>query len=147
MAKESASSASKGGDRYEEAVALRVVGLAMMQLDQREQGEKVLEMALGSLSEIGESFQKGLTHFAYGRFLAGAAVETRSSNDLERAAVQFQRAYGAFLDLDARVHAASAAHDRAVLECEFHRFEEAATYRAKASGGPPGTMSSRLCVR
>jgi transcriptional regulator with GAF, ATPase, and Fis domain/Tfp pilus assembly protein PilF len=139
LAKESASSASRAGDRYEEAVALRVVGVAMMQTGQREQGERVVELALSSLSEIGESFQKGCTHFAYGRFLAKAAVESRSHVDLERAAVQLQRAYGAYLDLDARVHAAAAAYERAVLECEFQRFEQAATYRAKARQVfPPG---------
>jgi transcriptional regulator with GAF, ATPase, and Fis domain len=132
LAKRAASMASRDGDRYEESVALRTVGLAMMELGDPEQGERVVEMSLGSLSEISESFQKGRTHFAYGDYLARRAGRNRSRSDLERAGLQFQRAYGAFLDLDARVHAAEAAYQRASLEARFQRFEEAATYRAKA---------------
>ncbi len=132
FAKESAASASRIGDRYEEAVALRVVGLAMMHLDRRTEGERLVAMSLDSLGDIGESFQKGVTHYRYGRLLARFAIETKSNQELERAAIHLQRAYGAFLDLDARVQAAGAAHERAALECSFHRFEEAATYRAKA---------------
>ena len=139
MAKESAAMSSRSGDRYEEAVALRMVGLAMMHAGQREQGERVLEMSLSALSEISESFQKGCTHFAYGRYLAQVAQEEHSHPELERAAVQFQRAYGAFLDLDARARAAAAAYERASLECAFQRFEEAATFQAKARQVlPPG---------
>jgi len=132
LAKEAASESSREGDRYEEAVALRVVALAMMRTGEVEQGQRVLEMALGALGEIGESYQKGTTHLFYARLLAEAAVADHSSTLLERAAVQYQRAYGAFLDLDARVRAATAAYERAVLECRFNRFEEAATYRTKA---------------
>ncbi len=131
-AKEAAASASRIGDRYEEAVALRGVGLAMMSLGEREEGERLVVMSLDALGDIGESYQKGATHFAYGRFLAASAVETKSIEELEKAGIQLQRAYGAFLDLDARMNAARAAYERAALECTFHRFEEAATYRAKA---------------
>ncbi len=139
FAKESAASASRIGDRYEEAVALRVVGLAMMERGQREEGERLITMSLDALGEIGEAYQKGLTHLGYGRFLARAALESRSTPELERAAVQLQRAYGAFLDLDARIQAATAAAERTALEIQFHRFEEAVAYRAKARQVlPPG---------
>ena len=132
FAQEAAAAASRDGDRYEEAVALRVVGLAMMHAGNPEEGERVLVMGLETLGEIGESYQKGLTHLAYGRLLARAAVASRSQDDLERAASQLQRAYGAFLDLDARVFAARSAFERARLEARFHRYEEAAAYRIKA---------------
>ncbi len=131
-AKESAALASRMGDRYEEAVALRSVGLAMIRLGRRDEGERLLQMSLDSLGEIGESYQKGATHFAYGVFLAESAMETRSTQELEQAGVHLQRAYGAFLDLDARVRAADAAYRRAALESHFHRFDEAATFRGKA---------------
>jgi transcriptional regulator with GAF, ATPase, and Fis domain len=131
-AQESVKLASRDGDRYEEAAALRVVGLAMIALGRREEGERVVGLALESLGEIGESYQKGLTHLAYGRVLAHTAVEGRSAEDLERAATQLQRAYGAFLDLDARVPAAATAYERAWLETRFHRYEEASAYLAKA---------------
>jgi transcriptional regulator with GAF, ATPase, and Fis domain/tetratricopeptide (TPR) repeat protein len=131
-ARESSIMAGQDGDRYEEAVATRVVGLALIALGEREEGERVVGRALECLGEIGESFQKGLTHLAYGRVLAQAAVTDRSTEDLERAATQLQRAYGAFLDLDARVGAARAAYERAWLETRFHHYEEAAAYLAKA---------------
>ena len=40
LAKESASCASKIGDRYEESVALRAVGLSMVELGQQDEGER-----------------------------------------------------------------------------------------------------------
>ncbi len=132
FAKESAALASRIGDRYEEAVALRSVGLAMIRLDRRDEGEQLLQMSLDSLGEIGEAYQKGATHFAYGTFLAESAMAGRSTRELELAGIHLQRAYGAFLDLDARVRAAEAAYRRAALETHFHRFDEAATFRAKA---------------
>ena len=131
-AQESVTIAHRDGDRYEEAVAMRVAGLALYNLGRQDEGERMVARALESLGEIGESFQKGLTHLAYGRVLAQAAVTVRSTEDLERAATQLQRAYGAFLDLDARVAAARTAYERAWLETRFHRYEEAATYLGKA---------------
>ncbi len=131
-AKEAAASASRIGDRYEEAVALRVVGLAMLRMGDREEGERLVSMSLEALGDIGESYQKGVTHLEYGRFLAESARESRAVDELERAGVQLQRAYGAFLDLDARVQAATGAYERASLEAVFQRFEEAAAFRAKA---------------
>ena len=111
----------------------------MVELGQQDEGEQLVEMSLESLGEIGESFQKGCTHLAYGRHLAARALEDASTELLERAAVQLQRAYGAFLDLDARVLAARAALERAILEARFQRFEEAAAYRSKARQVlPPG---------
>ncbi len=143
-AKESAALASRMGDRYEEAVALRSVGLAMIRQGRRDEGERLLQMSLDSLGEIGESYQKGATHFAYGLFLAGSAMETRSTQELEQAGIHLQRAYGAFLDLDARVRAAEAAYQRAALESHFHRFDEAATFRGKARQVLPAGVAPAL---
>ena len=139
FAKEAASSASRIGDRYEEAVALRGVGLAMMRVGRREEGERLLRMSLDALGDIGESYQKGRTHLDYGRFLAAEARASKSVEELERAGLHLQRAYGAFLDLDARIPAARAAFERAQLEREFLRFEEAVTFLGKARQVlPPG---------
>ena len=146
-ARESSNMAGRDGDRYEEAVALRVVGLALFALDERQEGERVVGKALECLSEIGESFQKGLTHLGYGRALAAAAIEDRSTEDLEHAATQLQRAYGAFLDLDARVAAARAAYERAWLETRFHRYEEASAYLGKARQVYPPRADADLATK
>jgi len=132
LARESAAGASRLGDRYEEAVALRVVGLAMLHLGQLADGERIIRMSLDSIGEIGDSFQKGMTHLHYGRYLADAARRSGSIELLERAGTHLHRAYGAFLDLDARILAARAAFERASLEVDFRRFEEAAGFRARA---------------
>jgi len=132
LAKESAAGASRAGDRYEEAVALRVVGLALHHLGSDAEGEKLIRMSLDSLGEIGDGYQKGLTHLEYGKRLAAAARTRNSTGDLERANVQFQRAYGAFLDLGAESMAARAAYERSTLECDFQRFDEATAFLEKA---------------
>ena len=132
LAEESLRLVERNGDRYARPSCIRALALAQLSSGNREHGERLMESALLGFEEIAEAYQKGVTHMRYGRFLAAAAVGSGSAADLEAAAVQFQRAYGVFVDLDARTAAAHAAFERASLECKFKRLEEAASYRMKA---------------
>jgi transcriptional regulator with GAF, ATPase, and Fis domain len=132
LAREAAASASRLGDRYEEAIALRAVAIALVARGESDEGRRVFGITLDGLEEIGDSYQKGMTRLRYGMCLAAQPADTRSSAVHEEAGNHFHRAFAAFLDLECHVLAAQTAFERAKLEASVDRVEAASTYLAKA---------------
>ncbi len=132
LAQEAMNLVEHNGDRYEHPVALKVLALAHLELGNRERGEALMDEALAEFAEVSDPYNRGWANLHYGQYLSRTARASHDPDDFEKALLQLQRAYGAFLDLDARSAAAVAATERAELESAFQRLEEAASYRNKA---------------
>lgn len=144
LAHEAAAIAERTDDRYELALISRILAVIAV-FRGAPDADATMERSLATLGDIGDSYQKGVTHLAYARGLAERAARHGSDPQLEQlAAAQFQRAYGVFLDLDARTLAAETAMERARLEFAAQRVEEAAAFRARAEDLLAPGSDSRL---
>ncbi|MBN1504716.1 MAG: sigma 54-interacting transcriptional regulator [Candidatus Eisenbacteria bacterium] len=104
------------GDRCEEALAQRTLGLVQLNRDEWEKGWQTIESVLSTLTSIGERFEIARTQLLAGRTIASGMQSGRGSSEFaEKAVSVLRQSMGIFLSFEVKGWAALATAELARL--------------------------------